>query len=371
MDVLYVSNSVIPSRMANSIHSMKMCQALARLGHTVTLVARQSKLKCENDYEYYGVEAIFDIVKLLWPKMPFGGLIYGWQTARLIWARRRTYDLIYGRSVYGVYAGAIMGLASVYEVHAPPGNVARRFLEARLLRSKSLKGLVVISEALRREYMRLFPWLDTACVIVAHDGADDPRSSMQPYRLLGRPGAMQIGYVGHLYRGKGAEIVLRVAEHLPEMDFHLVGGEEQDIEYWKSKTSLSNVYFHGFVSPSQVYQFYGAFDVLLLPCGYTVAVAGNKGDIAPWMSPIKMFEYMASGKPIVASDLPVIREVLVDGVNSILVQPENIDAWVSALKRLKQDHALAMRLGTMAQRELLKKYTWTQRAARILASVTL
>ena len=80
-----------------------------------------------------------------------------------------------------------------------------------------------------------------------------------------------------------------------------------------------------------------------------------------------MFEYMAYGKTIVASDLPVLREVLQDGVTAVMVPPEDINAWAMALRALVQDRALMSRLGLAARRLLEKEYTWERRVVRVLS----
>lgn len=350
---------------------MKMCQALAQLGHNVTLVARKGAQEPQDDYAYYGVEPGFEILKFSWPNMRAGGLVYGTQIARWLRRQRRTYQMTYGRSIYGLCVAAALGLRCGYESHMPPGNKARYSLEKWLLTSGSFLGLVTISDSLRCEYLRLFPWLNPARVIVAHDGADLPPAIPQAQALPGRPDAVKVGYAGHLYPGKGVETIVRIARSLPEMDFHLVGGTEKDIAHWRSRTDLPNTFFHGFIPHGEVYRYHQAFDVLLLPCGHRVAPFGSKGDIAPWMSPLKMFEYMAAGKPIVASDLPVLREVLVNGINSILVEAEDIDAWGSALQRLERDPLFARRIATRAEQDFRSRYTWTQRTETILSKLDL
>ena len=106
-------------------------------------------------------------------------------------------------------------------------------------------------------------------------------------------------------------------------------------------------------------------DALLLPAQKRTTVLG-KGNISDWMSPLKLFEYMAVGKPIIASDLDVLQEVLIDGVNSILVSADNVDKWVVALKKIEENPILAKQLGINARECLINEYSWDQRASRVL-----
>lgn len=374
MEILYLSNSRLPSRAANSIHTMRMAQALAQLGHSVTLVARRGDDSTQAVEDFYGVTAPFQIELLAVPDNRSASVVYSAKAARLLKSARRT-DLVLGRSAQGVLAALWLGFPCVYEVHAPPESWARRWLEVQILRSPRLLRLVLITDALRSEYFRLFPWLERGEVswLVAHDACDPPSgfvpSTLAQRNWPGRPNAPQIGYVGHLYQGKGVEVVVQLAERMPEVDFHLVGGTESDIAGWKQRTQLANIIFHGFVSPAEIFRFHARLDILLLPAQRRVAVHGGSGDISRWMSPLKLFEYMATGKPIIASALPVLQEILRDGDNCLLAAPDEIDAWVIAVQRLLADHALAARLGATAHMEWQAMYTWQRRAERIVAGL--
>jgi glycosyltransferase involved in cell wall biosynthesis len=87
------------------------------------------------------------------------------------------------------------------------------------------------------------------------------------------------------------------------------------------------------------------------------------------MSPLKLFEYMAAGRPIIVSDLPVLREVVHDGVDALMCEPENTTAWEEALGRLARDADLRARLGREARAEFLRRHTWTARARAALSGI--
>jgi len=266
----------------------------------------------------------------------------------------------------------LVGYPVIYESHGSPASRSQMHLERRLFRSPNLKRFVVISQALRQEYIRIFPWLlDQVEVLVAHDGADPIAKGIdpEPINLKGRDGALQVGYVGHLYPGKGAEIVLQTAEQMPEVDFHLVGGTEEDICFWKSRTALPNVVFHGFVPHGQIHSYQQRMDILLLPPQQKVSMYAGNGDIGRWMSPLKMFEYMAVGKPIIASDLPVLREVLRNGENCLLCKVDRIEEWVAAIRKLQFDPQFSLKLGQSALNEFMACYTWDARAKRVLDGI--
>lgn len=370
MRLIYVSSSKICSRTANSIQVMRMCQAFASGGHVATLLAREGEERQADEYAYYGVRRCFDIVKLPWPRVTGGGIVYGWRCSRFI-SEVPGVEAVYGRSVYGVLGALRLHLPCVYEVHSPPASRARFELERRVLRHQGLQRLVVISRALESAYVKLYPWFAPARIVVAPDGADLPEERIPPLpNWPGRIGVLQVGYVGHLYPGRGTDILVELAHRLPQMDFHAIGGTEGHVKRWTAKADSRNLFFHGFVPPAETERYRAMCDVLLLPYERRVAVAGGKGDTSAWMSPLKMFEYMASRKAIVASSLPALQEVLTHDSNALLVSPDDILAWEKALRDLEGDVGRRTRLADQAFRDLASTYTWAERARRVLPPAT-
>jgi glycosyltransferase involved in cell wall biosynthesis len=361
--IAYVANSIIPSRTANSIHIMKMCAAFARIGHEVMLCVpdRPERTDLDTDvFAYYGVPSTFRIRRLAWLGFPGRGLAFAWQAASL--ARAVRADLLYGRLVHACYFAARRGVPTVFESHAPLASYDRlgAILFRRLIRNPRFRGLVVISHALAEQYVRDYPGL-AGVVRVAADAADDTVSP-PPGPSSSR---LQVGYVGHLYAGRGVELIVQMAERCPWADFHLIGGLDTSVAEWQGRVAgRANIEFHGFCPPSEVQSRIVAIDVLLAPYQRSVAAHGERLETSRWMSPLKIFEYMAAGKPMIVSDLPVLREVL-DDANSILVDPEHVTGWVSALESLR-DGDLRERLGRNARERFLEFHTWDKRARTVI-----
>ena len=371
MRIVYLSNSLIPSRSANSIHVMKMCQALAKCGHNVVLVAQDSKqydLKIEDIFSYYSVEPIFEIRKLTKPRIYGGQRIYDMKI--LLELMKQKYDLVYGRYLEGCFLATSLGYRTIFEAHGTVWKLGRlsSFLLDKTLKSPSFCALVVISEELRKLYVKRS--VKATKIIVAHDGADLP-STRERIKLAHRNGQLQVGYTGHLYQGKGMEIIEQLAPLLEDIDFHVVGGLERDIRFWEDRIKCPNVFFHGFVEPRLISSYINAFDVCLLPLQREVFTYSQKPkegskmrNIADFTSPLKLFEYMAHGKAIVASDLPVIREVL-NKDTAMLVQPENITGWKNAINALR-DKSLRTEISKEAHKFFIENYSWEQRAKTLV-----
>jgi glycosyltransferase involved in cell wall biosynthesis len=244
-----------------------------------------------------------------------------------------------------------------------------RALVRRFAAASSCRGLVAISEALRRDLVaeQLVP--EHAPLVVAHDACAAAFGRAPRAELATPP---RIGYVGNLYHGRGVELVTELARRMPACRFELIGGSEADLARIRGLGQPANVVLHGFVPPARLADMYAELDILLLPYPRSGVRGPTSGsDTSRWASPMKMFEYMASGVPMVASDLPVLGEVLGDGVNTLIAPADDAGAWQRALERLLGDPALRLRLATQAQQELRRDYTWQARAERIMRELGL
>jgi len=372
--IVYVSGSVIPSRTANGIQVMRMCEAFAEAGHDVTLIAPHIPARYEQGvddaYAFYGVAPTFRLRKIWWPR--FKGKRYVYALLSGLAAVRLKPDLVYGRNPLSLCWASLLGMRTVYEAHAPFTEqiLLDRLAFRWLSRSKRLAHVVAISQALASLIAPCFPGKR---MLIAHDGAavETPavdRAALAAFGLEGGPGLL-IGYVGHLYRGRGIELILKIAARMTGHRFLLIGGTESDLKRWRAEDVPANVHFGGFVPPKQISALCGACDVLLMPYQQRVEVHGGGGNTVAWMSPLKMFEYMAAGRAIVATDLPVLREVLRHGKNAWLLPPDDVDAWCDALNGLAQNDELRASLGRAARDDIEEHYSWARRVERVLEGI--
>tara|TARA_B100000787_G_C16195957_1_gene300860 strand:+ start:2936 stop:4108 length:1173 start_codon:yes stop_codon:yes gene_type:complete len=370
MKILYIANSIIPSKTANSINVMKMCQAFADNGHEVVLLAPDKKNKYEKGvddvFEYYGVKKNFLIKKLWYPDIKSGVFFYTLSIFFFLFFNKK-FNLIYGRFLHGCYVATLLRNNVIFESHAPDyekKNYRIKIFE-NLIKSKYFKKLVVISQALKNMYLEK-KYLNNEKIQVAHDGADEVLDLDNKTNLLGDKNKLKVGYVGHLYKGKGVEVISSLAKKVDsDVEFHIVGGLEKDIKIWKDKTNSKNVFFYGHVQHKKVGNYINALDICLLPNQKVVLAFGSKQagmNISDFTSPLKVFEYMSHKKAIIASDLPVLREVL-NNKNSLLVECDNINEWMAAIDKLK----IPINRENLAKQALsdFAPYTWKNRAKNV------
>jgi glycosyltransferase involved in cell wall biosynthesis len=363
MKIICVSATQIPSDTANSIQVMKVCQAFKQIGHDVTLVVPgkgQSTTSNPQLQNHYGLHKFFDIEWL----PVHNRRLFPWKAVGQ--ARRLGADLLYTWPVQSAALGLLAGMTTMLELHdSPSGRFGPLWLRL-FLALPGRKRLLPITDALRRALD-----LPLEQTVIAPDGVDLERYASLPdpepvRRELGLPAAPTILCTGHLYEGRGAGLFLALAEKFPQASFIWVGGRPVDVETWKARAAgknLTNVIFTGFLPNEQIPLYQSAADVLLMSYQRTVATSSG-GNTAVFCSPMKMFEYMAAGRAILTSDLPVLREVLDDSM-AVFCPLDDAGAWESALGELLNDSKRRQVLGRRA-RSAAEQYSWIARAKRIL-----
>ena len=369
MKIAYLSTALIPSRTANSVHIMKMCAALVRAGHSVTLFTppapKVSVYKMKVVFSYYGVPENFRLIRIYKPQFNFGVYVYALLVAiRLVLGR---FNLVFSRNLLCSIFAAKTGQPQILEIHQPitQSSFFQRKAFNKLIQRYNFQNLIVITQPLKRIYLTDFG-VPEEKIIVAADGADLPNKKID--YITDSTGHLQVGYLGHLYAGRGIELIIAMAQECPWAEFHIVGGNPDDIKRVRNEAeNLNNVRVHGFLSPAKAEQFRFQMDVLLAPYQTKVGLQSGKMTTEKWMSPLKVFEYMASGKASICSDIPVLHEVLIPEENCLMCPPDDIECWVDSLKRLNKDPVLRKQLGRVARNDIESKYSWHRRATRILA----
>lgn len=369
MKITYIANTAIPSRAANNIQIMKMCEALSQNRNELILLLpnlKKREIKIDIDiYNYFGVKKCFKIKKINIPRIKGYNSMFTIITG--IKSKLNKTNLVYTRYIKCAFLCSYLKIPTIYETHDIPKKKIDKFIFRILIKLKNTKKIVIISQALYNYYKNKYN-LNSKKIIISPSGASPIKNNIIPVNIKKNNCYLQIAYIGSMYKGKGMEVISKLISKCSFASFHLIGGSPDDIEKWKKIMNFSNVIFYGHIAPEKISQYIVNFDILLAPYQKKVAVHGGKGDTANWMSPLKIFEYMAAGKAIIASDLPILREVLTNNKNCLLCHPEKIDKWLKAINKLK-DENFRIFLGQNAKTEFLNKYTYKKRVDLILNSI--
>ncbi len=366
--VLYAVDTSIPSRRANTVQSLRMVDALEAAGVSVILCARSITASRSEIERYYDVK-VPAVVRSSGASTGRGS---SWRFAGFVAKRARSEpcDAVHTRSEKAALAVLLTSRRPVLlELHQP--------LRTLLIRKRARWGgrlrMTALSSSLREEICRQTQLRvdEIALLRSAASPSRSPRGFAPPVQTQRGDRALRVGYAGHLYTGKGMEIVGPTAERCPEAEFVVAGGEPTDIAYWQGRlANLPNVRFVGHMSPAEVRQLLASLDIALLPTQEVVRPAGSlEADIGQWTSPLKAFEYMAAGLAIVASDIPVHREILEDGRTALFCRPDDPDAWADAVRRLTLEHSLRSEIGSNAMKQQQREHSWADCAADLVALV--
>lgn len=373
----YLSEAAIPSRSTNATQTMRMCAAFAEAGAAVTLV-HPSLHKPEPEGftgdvdDFYGIHAAFERQVLQMPTARGGAGIQRAARAlpfvtylmRRLHPRRPSFAC-YTRSFQvawlAVGARRAWGPRSAcralfVELHDEPPARGWSLLDA-------VDGVVVTTNALRQRVLQRLPhlegrvWTEHAGVDLSfvHRGMDRERARQRiGHRVADGP---VVVYAGRVKAGKGVDVLIEAADRIQGINAHvLVVGKVYEADY--VARAPANVTFTGFLPPSDVPDYLVAADIVVMP-------STDELKYAPYTSPLKLFEYLATGNPVVASDLPVLREILRHGENALLYPPRDASALAEALQRLWSEPVVRRQLADQAWRDV-QHYAWSARASRIL-----
>jgi glycosyltransferase involved in cell wall biosynthesis len=364
MRIAAIAGSTIPSDTANSLQVMKACQALVQIGHDVTLLVPGAKNTTVDLKQHYGLQIDFPIEWL----SSSSRRMFTWDSVRRAHALKA--DLIYSWFPQSAVFGLLRGMPVVFEIHIQPSGVFGPLWHRLFTGLGGRKRLASITRALVNILERDFHMrFSSDEVVIAPNGVDlerfdslpDPVTARRETGLREGPTVM---CTGHLYAGRGADLFLALAKTLPQVQFVWVGGRPQDITNWKQRVESDNVIFTGFIPNRGLPLYQAAADILLMP--YSRAIMGSSGsaDSASVASPMKMFEYMAAGRAIISSDLPIVREVL-NEKNAVFCKAGETGDWRLVIESLLNDDRRRLELGERARGDV-QGYTWVARAQRIM-----
>lgn len=371
MKIAVITNSRIPSLTANSIQAMKVCQALTQLGHDIRVFAPAEAVSVSREslLAHYGLHSSFEI-EWLPSKKSFKRFDFILHAQRA--AQRFNAELIYTWLPQSAVLGLWRGDPVVLEMHADVAGLMGAWWLRQFWKRRGRKLMTVTTSALRKALERStqlqFP--DEA-VMVAPNGVELERYKSLPNveearRQLNLPEGLTVGFTGHIYPGRGAELLFELAKQMLYVNFLWVGGTPDLVTHWRERlqnAKINNVTMTGFIEHSRIPLYQAASDILLMPYGRSVEASSGQ-DIAEVINPMKMFEYMAAGRAIVSANLASIREVLNDG-NAVFCEADNLGQWKAAIETLLADVSHRLVLGNQAKNDV-ERFTWSAREERVL-----
>lgn len=365
--ITYISPSILPSRAANSIHVINQCNALAKEAISLDLFVATTLTKLSNEdiRLHYGID-LHPNINLIPIHLKFNFAVQVQIAVFFILHYLYHFGptkITISRNFYASFFLTLLGRSHIYECHGIERSKLKSLLQIIIIKRNIA---IAISQKLADILQGQSKFANK--IHVLHDAASEI-DTVDVSSYIENTNRFNVGYFGHLYQGRGIGIIYRLAEIFPELDFYVVGGNEKQINALRNKSQLQNFKVIGFVTNIEARSLMRGLDLLLMPYQRRVSIGVVGSDTSAWMSPLKMFEYMSSGKPIISSKLPVIEEVLIDNYNALLVAPDDLQMWRDAVLRIIKDATLRKNLSKNARNDFMTKYTWEVRARKILNHV--
>ena len=373
-DLVYPSNSVATLQVCKTVDALQCSGRDARLYLPVPwrYSFESAEIRLQRLRTYYGLADSFSVSELRSP-VPLIRKAQRFPLTRRALTRIGScdYGLLCVRNYWHLKMCLARGMRTLYETYSYRGKPGRTAAIIRLLNeSPRFIGLIFHSELAREHWLSL--GADSGRTTTIHNGMDESAIAATAYE--GRDEARQrfgiapdekvIIYTGNTGRSKGVESVLDLACQLPEFSFHLVGCQHRDRRRLTAKARslrLSNVVLRDWIPPSQVRSIQQGADALIIPpTANPLRTAGKT------VLPIKTFEYLAAGVPLLAPRLEDTAELLEHEHNAFLLKPDDPGDNASSIRRMWADPDLRTRIAVAALKRA-RDLTWARRVDHIVA----
>ena len=362
MKIIYIAETSLTNKSAHSHHVIKMCDAFVQLQNNLTLLLPKVQKnfffkKLRNKYLLNG-EKDFIIKSILDHKLRnfIFRIIFSLKVIRYI--KKIKPDLILTRSIVSSFFLSLFKINHFLEIHSEMTSITKfLMLNLNFINSKYIIKIILISKALNNIYK-----IKKNRVLILHDGVDIKNFLFKKPNIK----IKNATYVGSFYKGRGIDLITNLANKFTKINFHLYGQEKNH-----KKLRLKNIKIFNHIDYQKVPKILSKADLLLMPYENKVFIRHKSINTADYCSPLKMFDYLASGRIILSSKLAGICEVLKHNNNAIVINKYDPQTWIDEINNLLNNkyNLKKIRINSI---KTAKKYQWKMRAEKILkANVSL
>ena len=355
--LVYIADFSLPNMSAYALHVLKMCDAFSEQKYSVKLILpyKKKSYSFNTVKKEFLLKRKFEIISIFDEKKFFFFLTRFFFTFKIItYLKEKRIRNVYSRSIVPAIILSLFNYNVTLELHTEMTGFTKFFFKISNLNliGKNLK-IVVINKKL----IKLLN-IKNKNILILDDAVDSRDFKKSKVKVLKNT----CFYSGSFVRGKGIEIIKKLAQELPEFNFHLYGNIKTLINY-KSENFPKNMIFKGYLTYNKLLKKINFYKILLMPYQKKIGVLIKNTNVQSYFSPLKMFDYMAAGKIIIASDLKVYKHILKNRINSILIDPNKIYLWVRFIKSASSSNNLNY-LGKNAIKDVLG-YQWNSRIKKI------
>ena len=377
-NLIYISPNKIIKNSASSIHILSMCDTAYKKNLNTFLIAASNYSHIDqkvNIINFFG-KINFNIFNLNFKKINYGiELSIALYSFYLFLFRKinTNKSIIISRNIYSSFFLTFFFKKKIfYETHIVE-NKFRGLLQKYLLKNNYIVT-ICISNSLKKFLLESVNY-NHDNIQVMHDAAFDTKITELEFLSLKKNIILKhnlkldnklIGYFGSLYKGRGVDIIIDLAKRKTDLVFFVIGGSKAEVKNFQKRFNYKNLIFIPQIKHENVYKYMKFMDILLMPYQKKVFVKSSIRTTEDWMSPLKMFEYMSSKKPIISSNLPSLCEVLTHKINAVLVKPDSILEWSNAIDMLLSNHYISNKISENAYNKFVTDHTWSSRINKII-----
>ena len=365
MRISYLFNSSTPSSNPSSIQVVNTCSAFTQLSHRVKLIVPNTGQNVSL-LKFYGINKSPKLIKLKYfNKFPLSFYYYLFSLFSIVYAIFDKTELYITRNIFNLILLNILKKKVIIEIHHDLHNEGRlvKFLckHTNVFNKKNIIKIIAITNAVKKYLIKNFD-IDPNKIDVI------PSASSLKFKFtnLKRKKFYNIGYFGSLDASKGANFIIKLSKKDRLNKYSIYGGSQYDVSRLKKKGIPSNLKINPSVQYGRLKPLISKMDILLMPSStQKIRSIGNIGNIVKFTSPLKLFDYLASGKLIITSNVSVLKEILSDEKNCLVVSNFNTNNWIKKINKVKFEISKINKIKRNAF-ELSKKYTYLKRAKKIL-----
>ena len=318
MKIVYLFNSSLPSYNASSLQVVNVCYQIAKKIGTLTLITPNTGLS-KTIFDHYGLRKNFEIIKIKsFNKFPIGLKFYLYSFMSVIYGLKINPKIFVTRNYFTLFLLILLRREVIFEVHTSLDMEGRvvNFLynNLNIFNSKKIINLIFITNSVKNHFFKKYNIKSRKFCILP--SASNFKSTFPKIRNNKN---LKIGYFGLVNKSRGFNFICNLSKIDTDNDYFIIGGSNNQINDFKRKNLNKNLHLKSYIPHKKIKNYIMKMDLLILPYENKVLVSGNVGDIGKFTSPMKLFDYLASSKPIIASSLPVLKEILSHKQNCIFI----------------------------------------------------
>tara|TARA_Y100000590_G_scaffold450494_1_gene590261 strand:+ start:176 stop:1291 length:1116 start_codon:yes stop_codon:yes gene_type:complete len=368
MRIGYIFNSSLPSSNPGSLQVIKTCEALMKHNNQVDLITPNTGLNLTIK-KFYNLKKIPTVHKLkFFRKFPIGVNYYLFSIFAALYSIKFKFDIIITRNPFTLLVLCLLKKKVIIEFHHDFSVESRivRFLfyKFKILKNKNIIKIVAITENVKQFLIKDFK-IDKNRIEVIASATD---LEFKFVKLKNKKN-LNIGYFGSLEQGKGADFVCKLSKLDTKNNYFVYGGSVEKVKKIKKNFNNINLTINSYKPYGELSKYISDMDILLMPSSKKIIKAtGGVGNLSKFTSPLKLFDYLASGKLIISSKLNVLNDIIKNNVNCIMIENLKLINWLKEINYIFLNLKKINRLKKSAF-DLSKKYTYYKRAGAILKNI--